>query len=393
MRKIRNIDLNILFIAIALFLTLSPYFIWGINSILNPILCVVVGYAFFLNRGLFLDGVNYKYLVIFFFFIILLYLFTGKTNIFGLIVSLSLLFVPFGNKLFTKKLTNYFTFIYAIVIGLASVSWILLLLNIISPIATIAPLNANDFDYYTVYPLFMVVSNSNGLFGSLRFSGPFDEAGVIGSVSALLLCVDGFDFKKWKTYIYLISGFFSLSLFFFIAVFTYGIAHFVIVKRSYLNLIILVGLFVGFYFATKDNHVLSHTLWERLEWDSTEGKIAGEDRMTAEADLFYNEKRGSYEYWFGLKNYDSYWKLARGGCSYKNVVMKNGMLFFSLYVLMFLIIAWRNKQSIYSFALFCFLFLAMLYQRPNLFQPAWVFLFSYFARGNIVKDQIIIENV
>lgn len=379
--------------AIILFLTLSPYFTWSISSYLNPILGVIIGIVFYNHRRRQSIGDDDSRSILFFLAIIIFFIITGGANLFGIIVSVSLLFIPFCEEKFSSEIYRYFTTIYSIVIVIALISEILLLFNMNSPISIIRPLNENDFDYYTIYPLFLAVSNNNGLYGALRFAGPFDEPGVIGSISAILLCINKFNLKDWKTYVYLLSGFASLSFFFFIAVFTYGFFYFIFIKKKIIPFLFFVGLFAGFYWVSKDDPLLSHTLWGRFEWSSSDSSLAGDNRMSEDADIYYKSKIGTFEYWFGLRDYDSYWKIARGGSSYKNIVMKNGMLWLVLYILFFISIAWRNKKSTILFVLFAALFLEMMYQRPYVVQPFWVFLFSFFARYNLTNNNKTLENV
>lgn len=389
MIEVSKFNFRTFWVALLLFLTLQPYFVWSLSSYLNPIISVIIGIIFFNEKELVSNGVDYKDLAVYFFFVIVLFAITGGANILGAITMFAILFIPFGNTKFSGEVIYYLSVIYSVIVGLALISWFLMQFNLIFPIKTISPLNENDFEYYTVYPLFQILANNNGLFGATRFAGPFDEPGVIGSISAVLLCLEKFNFKNWKTYIYLISGIVSFSFFFYLVVVSYGLFYLILIKKRVWPTIIFFALFAGVYMRTKDDPIISYTIWNRFEWDSTSGTFSGDNRMTEDAEDFYKSKRGTYEYWFGLKDYDSYWKLAKGGCSYKNTVMKNGMVAFALYALFFLIIAWRNKQSKVSFLLFAFLFLSMLYQRPILFQSAWILIFTYFSRSQLIENKLL----
>ena len=366
------------FVAFLIFLELMPYFWWWTQSYRYiQYLCriiVFLGFARHYKRVAKYDA------GLMFIFILMILVSLIRSPFASLVLTLPLLFIPFAKDCFIREVFRAFSTIYCVFVGLALIAWVLLMMGIISPIGTIAPLNAFDYDYYTKYPLFLVTPNQFELGYSFRFPGPFDEPGMIGTFSALLLFCNSFDFKDWRTYILLISGFLSFSLFFILILFIGFVPTLLNKNKLWLVIVFLLGISF-FYNKTKDDVIINHLVWERLEFNEDKGGLSGFDRTTDDAEKYYNAKRGSYEYWFGLEDYESYRAMARGSNSYQNVVMRNGMFFLFFYVLFFVLYAWEGRQSSKSFLVFVIVFISCIYQRPQVLSCAYVFLYCCIARN------------
>ena len=89
----------------------------------------------------------------------------------------------------------------------------------------------------------------------------------------------------------------------------------------------------------------------------------------------------SFEYWFGVRDWYSVAEKLDGSSSYKIIVLKNGMLFLIVYCLFFLLYAFLyNKRDLRDFILFAIVFISCTYQRTNLYNVLYLFLFCYYAR-------------
>ena len=102
--------------------------------------------------------------------------------------------VPFGSKRFMVNVFDRYKTLYSIIIGISILVWLLLFFGIPVPGKIIAPLNAVKTYNYIAYP-FLVIPNYLGAgldvyFQSLRFCGPFDEPGVVGTIAGLMLYID-----------------------------------------------------------------------------------------------------------------------------------------------------------------------------------------------------------
>lgn len=372
--------------AFLLLLDMMPYFWWWTQSYpyIGYGLRLMVCFLFYTK----FIGVNRNNGGLILLFLFACFLFAFKSYIITLVLTVPLLFIPYASNSFIKEVFKSFVTIYCIIVGLALIAWVLLLLGIINPIRMIAPLNETEFDYYNVYPLFLVTHSFFDIQSAFRFHGPFDEPGMIGTFSALFLFSNSFDFKNWKTYVLLFSGIASFSLFFYLVLFV-GLSLYLFSKRKIVG--VFSGAFIMFliigalYLGTKDNEIFERLIWERIEWDSNEGRLSGSNRTTFDAEKFYESKRGTTEYWFGLNDYEPYRKMAQGSNSYQNIVMHYGMVFLIFYVLFFVLYAKKESKTKGSLLLFIFIFISCVYQRPQVLTCAYIFLYSCLARRETLE--------
>ena len=376
--------------SIMLFLLIPPYFMWGIfsNNATKILFSVFFCGIFFIykesnkdkNRGL-------KALFIFtLLYYILGGVINGQSNAFGVcarIMMLLYVFIPFAKKDFTVSVYNKFLTIYAIVISISLLSYIGAQLGYLHPIGNLVVGQHNRA--YTIYPLLVLDSG----FDFLRFYGPFNEPGVVGTLAAVLLCTQKFNFKDWRTCVILVSGILSMSLFFFGLVVCYGFVYIVFIKRRFVVALLFVGLFAGFYMQTKDDTILYNTLWQRFEWDETEHQFKGDNRKNEAVDKFYNELKTKPSFWFGSSQseVERFWRLVEETSSYKVIVLNSGMLFLFLYLFFFVILARSYADNNLRLALFVLVLLANTYQRPDVYSVLMLFLYSYFGSYSLSNDR------
>lgn len=365
-------DIQPLLAALLLYVITGPYFAWGLlkNNFFLAGANALLAFIFFKNNDI---RKNQSFFILIFFIAILYSLNTG-VSILGFINLAFSIFLAFGNEAISKKTFHYFLNIYSAIILASSIVWIGVLLGMVSPIGTITASNDLKTYDYTVYPL-TLYANRLMFF---RFCGPFDEPGVVGTFGAILLYLNGFKWRDWKTYALLLSGVLTLSLFFYVAVFLFFLIK-NITSISIKHVAIFAIVLGAFYGLTKDNEIISERIWERLEWNEDEGKLAGDNRMVGDANDYYKKKKGTIEYWTGVRNIEKDLQYFEGSSSYKVVVLKCGMICFALYILFFLLYAHKycNRQK---FILFTVLFLTTIFQRPWMFGIGYFFLFPYFAR-------------
>ena len=372
--------------AILLLLMQRPYFAWGIanNMITYAVLGFILAFIFAKNKEI-RDSKKGRFSIFYCLllsFYILLRINHGATLLGALFYATNYLFVTFINikKEYIVKVFDAYLSIYSILMGLSLLSWIGVLLGITPALGTI-PHYIEDWNYQ-VYPLCVQLYGFEGI----RFCGIFDEPGVVGNVAIILLCISGFNFKDWRIEIVALTGVFSLSLYFYIVVGIFAIWNYAVIrKRIGGALIICVSIFIA-YLATKDVPVFYETLWSRLEWDSTKGTITGNDRMTEDAELYYEKIKGTTEYYFGVNNQKYYTEISKGGSSYKNVIATVGAVFMFLYVTFFLYIS-KKSSDIKTFFLYSLLIITMFYQRISLFNPFWLLvLITYAKYGHFLQN-------
>lgn len=378
--------------AIMLFLFIPPYFMWGIMSSyylsipLTLLLCVL----FYMNKRRF--SKTDKKLILLFAITLLYYTFNGLlhgTNIMGGIARLLVLAyiaVPFAKETFSKQVYNKFLSIISIVLSISILSYILSRTGIISPIGEISRMEGDILESFDVYPLLVAERG----FDFLRFYGPFSEPGTVGTLSAILMCVQRFNFKDIRIIPIFISGLLSFSLFFYVLVLVYGCIYFLTVRKNYFIIILFAALISGFYIATKDDPILYTLIWERIEWDEDNQQFKGDSRKSVWVDDYYDKFKKTPQYWTGSSKEEvaQFWNYVESTSSYKVVVVTDGIIFVVLYLLFFIIYAFHYRRSNKEFLLFLFVLLANFYQRPNVYNILYLFLYTYLADPAISIDVV-----
>lgn len=381
---------RLVIIAAVLLLILSgPYFCWWItkNIMLKWIATLALGFIFYKQKGRLsrIDANVVLLYVIAFFFTITLSILKGNITFFGVVDCIPNVFLVYlicANMDFSKKTYLYFSLFFAILMGLSIVAQFLFLTGALPSIGTIV--NPGQDRIYTVYP-FLIREQTIDAFSmqGIRFAGAYDEPGAIGTIAAVLLCIEKFRLKKWENIIFLITGLMSMSLAFYIILGGYSFLYVLVVRKNIILTLAIIASLGLFYNYTKDNPVFETLIWERLKWDEEKQGLAGEDRMVGDANYYFDTHiKGTQAYWFGLSDTKEFWKSAEGSASYKVVIAQNGMIFLSLYVLCFVLLAFHYRPNRYEFILFLILLIANTMQRPNIYSPLWIFLYAYYARYN-----------
>lgn len=273
----------VLIAAVLLLILSGPYFCWWItkNVMLKWLATLALGYIFFKQKGqLSKTDLNVVTLyVVAFVFNLFLTLLKGRITFFGFIDTIPSLFLVYllcSNIDFCKKTYTYFTFLFAILMSLSIIAHLLSLSGVLPSIGTIVN-NAQD-RVYTVYPFLIKeqVLDIYSLTGT-RFAGAYDEPGAIGTMAAVILCIEKFKLSNWKNIIFLITGLMSMSLAFYIILVVYGLLYASVVRKNFLLTTVILTSFFLLYRYTKDDPTFETLIWERLEWDDEKRGLAGED--------------------------------------------------------------------------------------------------------------------
>lgn len=382
-------NISALIAAILIFLFVCPYFMWNLHNTtpLYSLLSIILLLVFSMNSDV--KTKKRGELFVFFSFLLILSTLYNDLNLFGMIATLCCLFVPFAKKDFAKQSFDYFLTIYSVIIGMSSVIWILHLIGIVQPMDIINPLNQlKDYNYY-VYPL--LVSPIRYL-DFERFCGPFDEPGVIGTISALILTIGKFNLKDKRLLIVFITGFFTMSFFYYVIVaFYYSIYNFTVSKNKKLGVFILL-LLASLVFISLSNELLNERLWSRFLWDDERESFVGNNRFSDSTRRLLNSISET-TFLFGMGKTTEFLNATKGLASLFNVVALYGLLFVSFYIYIFAKYGWIYKKNIVTYFLFLFVFIACIYQRPFLFQPEYLFLFSLMAMscGDLLENKKALE--
>ena len=369
--KVRRFATNFmpLLTGLLLFIAMQPFWIWHAPEYLKLLLLVLPIVPMFLN-----NNIKGNLLMFSIFLVILLFnvIFHGYGFFFAIFMTV-FVFVPFCKEDYGLATFHVFRKVLAICFAISIVQWFCFFLGYSMSSFIIEPLNeVKDYNYYAFPPL-LVVPN---IFFNIRYASAFDEPGVVGSICLLILFIENYNLKNVYNIIILLAGLCSFSMFFIGGSLIYLLIRYGI-KPLYL--FFFAFAFLMFYEATKDNPILDELVYARFEYDESKEQIAGLNRSNKELDDYFDSIVGSSSFYFGVDSNtrDQF----AGSYGYKNAILQFGFIVVSLYVLFFIAYAYKKTKGI-NFLLFCALLLMTLYQRPNLFDVVYVFMFSQFVNAH-----------
>lgn len=341
------------FLAILIYLSIPPCFVWGIRNELI-LLIVFLVLLFSLSKG----KTNKSNLIFTSVFVIIYCYIASRDNpsAMGLIARsiLPCILVCSCERYF--GILDKFINIYSALLIPSIVMYIIVVICGFSlPYIEIQPLNElKNYGYYS-YPFLLTTDNHLSL-NYYRFMSWFDEPGVVGTTSCVLLFLTGFNFKKWQTYPLLISGLLSFSLAFIVMLIAY-ILLFEPARIKVIMIFIILLLCIALY----DNDIINNLILKRLQF--VNGELAGMNRTTDNMNLFMQDFIRSNKLFFGYGNqYASI--VNNGGASYKDLIVNYGIFGFFLLVSITVIFAWHKLKFSRYFFIYMLIWISVIYQRP-----------------------------
>lgn len=358
-------------VAAGLFLLVPPYFAWTLPTSIGMIIVFAFSARHFTTSN---PGRVYSFLLL---LLLTIFYFSGSITVIRILIILMLLLLLFLKRSFLFSVFNSFIKLYAIMMFPSLCEYVFYLITGSGFVGgkTIQPLNELKTYTYHAY-LFFIVPSHFSFFP--RFHSYFDEPGVVGTLSSLLLAIGGYKLKDRDNIIIFVSGLLSLSLYFYV----FSIIYFVffyenkkLKKFTFIfSVIFLSSLFM--YVKKLDSPVIEYYIFNRLAIDSDKG-FAGNNRDAGDFSLWYREFRKSSDYYFGLgRDAKNTLKINVGGASYKDLIVSYGIIGFTLFCILFLLWAHRNYKG-KELLLFVFMFFSLLYQRPFIFSPIYFVLLLF----------------
>ena len=218
---------------------------------------------------------------------------------------------------------------------------------------------------------------SSYYYSDYRFQGLFAEPGHLGLVCSLMLFPCNYNLKKRETWIYLVAILLSLSLAAYVlAVVGYFLYNISIRQLGRKTLVVIISVFVlvflGYIYAHNNQDSLLYTdIFYRLEY--TEGKLVGDNRYSADFEIYYNRKMADSQVaFFGLgQDFDTSDFPKNSG--YKIFLIQYGWVGFILIFIFYLSLARRYRTKI-SYALLA-LYAISFIQRPYMWSVLEIGIF------------------
>lgn len=354
----------------SMFLLLMPYFTWEHRKLLKLFILPLLFVIGMLNRRK-VEKLDLFIIPIFSLFLIYIELPIQQSLSFLLTQSLLVFFIVDRNKL--VEYFECFKLFFTISLFLSLITYFLVIFSVPLNYNLIDPLNPLKTVLYQQYT-FLVFPDT--LLDNLipRFCGLFDEPGVVGTVAGIILFAERCNLKKLKNIILFVAGIFSFSLFFFILVF---VSLLIFHKKKVV--FIFLSLFTLFFVLTKEDPVLDKYIWERMEME--DGKLKGDDRSEKGLDEYFERFIHSDNFLWGTGKI-SY----AASASYKQFVIRYGLIFSISVLIFFVVLTAQINKNIKGIFVSLLLFLFLMYQRPFIFDPAYLYLMI--CAFNIIKRSL-----
>lgn len=214
-----------------------------------------------------------------------------------------------------------------------------------------------------------------------RFCSMYDEPGVVGTVSVLLLITDNYDLKKNINRVFFFSGFISFSFAFFVISVLFGLLSFSMKKR-----LIFIGVLAVLYVLLSNFFVTKFLITDRFRIE--DGRMMGDNRTSQDFDKVYRLKVKNADFEQMLFGYgtNAHIYFSSNVSSWKIYVLNKGYFGFTLLVIYLVSFAYLNARSMKVFILILLLYLS-IYQRP----AAFSFDFIILMLGGIVNLNAILK--
>lgn len=363
-----------------LYLLLFPFFVWQIEPYATWVIMLPLFILFLLFQSKPIDTSSFFP----FFTICILGAICGGSNIVGIIMMCTIPFIFSTDKFFLIEVYKKYRIIFVVLISLSLVSYALIQLGMSLPyfVSPPPPRNTIDFNYY-IYPFYACPSVSDWrALGIERFTGLFDEAGTVGTVSLLLLFIEKCNLKRIGNIILLVAGILSFSLFFYGALFillTYKMltGHVKFWVKVLYGFLLAASLYV---IAT--NEITNEMIWKRAQWDSAEGGLVGDDRSEYELSQYVKNIKGTSKYYFGAPEMAS--KFSESA-SIEKAIVSHGFITVVLFFIFWTLYSLKYLRFSREWFLFLIIFFATMYNRPSMFSYSGLYLymmavFSYSRR-------------
>jgi len=391
-------DISVAIVSLLMICSMYPWFVWHsliINRLLGLVFILCRFFAF--SHHPFFPPKNLAVIL----FIILAYFAQELQSVsmntmiyFFYTISLAI-FVLLMRKEEKKKLVVYSTNLFAFIVGMSVLFYILIFaLNINMPYTVIPYLNAKlsrDYVQTARNYIFLIRPNITGFIDFYRFQSIFAEPGHLGMISAFFLFINEYNFKKKETVIIFIGLLLSFSG----AGYALLVLGFIIyqctekgkmVKRIMkivpgVLLISLVVIIVNIRFR---DDIFYRLILSRFEYDNEKG-IAGNNREEESFDEYFTNKfLGSHNIIWGIRGNNRFMHTN----SYRMYFMRYGLFGLISLALLYVSITFSVRSRLLVGMLL--LYTASFLQRT--YALWYIELFLFIAAAGYVQEEKAIRS-
>lgn len=262
-----------------------------------------------------------------------------------------------------KYITNYIALIIAI-----SLPFYLIHIFFSPTIPLIGMVDLSDFKGAPMimenYVLYVMPAG----FDYFRFYSMFDEPGVLGTISAFILYINNYNFRKKSNIIILLGSIFTYSMAFYILTLV-GFTFNMIRNRQIKGALTLIIFIFILFFIVKDQVAFQYSVMSRF---SSGVFDALKERNDDVLDSFFQEYIGSIDFLLG-KGALFLKQSAFTGNSYKFFLIEYGLIGILLILLIYLSLIKKMDSSIFVLLV---LFILSFLQRSFIFTAWQIIIFS-----------------
>lgn len=365
--KTKSYKYTLFITSFLMFLTMCPYFIWEFPRI-NIILFIII---LFNCKYISIKKENFPY-ILFIAFMHIMYIFSDyKIESFISIFVLLLFFLI--NEHRCIDILNQFKKLLAILLVPSIVLYILVVyFDYNFPSTILEPVNMEKGYNYINYYFFV---NQNYISVLNRFHSYFDEPGVLGTIGGMILVANRYNLRDKYNLIIFIGCILTFSFYF------YVLSIFYILINTNKKNIILISFLLAFIaiILTSNEYFTPFTSRFIIE----DGNLAGDNRVSDNFEIMYNKFISSSDIWFGIGRTTIY-QLFPEGCSYKYLIVGNGIIFFVLYCLSFFLLAYKKISNFKDLLIWGLLFFSCLFQRPMIL--GYIYPIIWFVSIYIIQN-------
>lgn len=270
-----------------------------------------------------------------------------------------------------KYLLNALTVCFVVILVISIPAWILYLLGV--PLPHTGPYYHSD-NFHIYYDYYLFTADAGSLSNDYnRFSSIFLEPGQMATPCMFLFHINTREgkFFRFKNIVMLVGVVMSFSLIAYGLLIVSLIVNQMNRVRFRIPLVIMTIFFlvgISIYFINHEENAINALIISRLEYDETEGNISGYNRTSEDFDLRYDQMMNTSNKYFGIHDERVNWTTNASG--YKNYIVHNGIVGFSLLMLLMLILLWDNFNR--ASLVFIIMVVVAFLVRDLLITPLWL---------------------